>query len=432
MTNDQQKALVFLDQFLDDVLQGGIPSVSLNGYAGVGKTWLVAHWVARALEKAPGLRIVITAPTNKAVDVLRAKCGHLNVDFRTLDSFLGFKVKRDDDWKMKRSRNTKATDKDHVDILVVDEGSMVKDEYFQEVRHMSVPVVYVGDPAQLQPIGEECSPALSQERSIRMVEPTRQAADSPIHKLADFLRHKVEDGGNFSLHDLRSLTTGDKRVTFTSLRNVHNWADAALDKGMDCRILAFTNACVNEHNAIMHRRRYPHNPLFGEGELALVNEAFEYDDETLLCNGELLRVVSCQEVEPICDVRTFEVQAQKLRSNLQVDGETFDEVLTLHVALDAEHALRVHRDLTNRIYEARREGRMRESDELLEQRRPLNKLAPLRHSYSNTIHKSQGSTYDIAICDFPDIYRSKEMRARLFYVGVTRPSEFLVMAYSGG
>lgn len=436
MTNDQTRALAFLYQFLERALFAPHSSyfASLQGYAGVGKTWLIGNWLEEVLANYPDLRITVVAPTNKAVDVLRAKCGHLKVQFRTLDSFLGFRVKRDDDWKMQRHRNTKSVDgNDGPDFVVCDEASMVKKEYHEELRHRDVPVLYVGDPAQLQPVGEEQSPAFTVPDTFLMQEVARQAAGHPIIEMATYLRGMVNSGGWFTLSDLRQFAKdGDRRIAFTNYRNVHDWAERAIEKGMDARILAFTNAAVGENNAVMHKRLYPDAPLFGKGEMVLVNEAFDYDDETLLCNGELLRVEDCHEAEPIAGVETYTVTAKRLASSLVVDGETVGNTLTMHCALDPELAVRVHRDLTNKIYEARAAGDMGLMDKLMAARRPLNKLAPLRHSFSNTIHKSQGSTYDVALLDFPDIYRSREMRARLFYVGATRPSQYLVLAHSGG
>lgn len=435
MTDDQTRAITFLDAYLARVLEQ--PNVSafacLEGYAGVGKTWLVGHWLERVLEVHPGLKIVVVAPTNKAVDVLRAKCGHLPVDFRTLDSFLGFRVKRNDDWKMEKHRSSKAADAEGPDLVIVDEASMVKKEYHQELAWRAVPVLYVGDPAQLQPVGEELSPAFVEvEDRCLMTQIVRQAEGNPIIELATYLRHRVDDGQWFTLGDVRAFgKPDDRRIAFTNHRNVHDWAEQAINKGLDCRILAFTNATVNQHNATMHARRFPGVPLFGEGEMALVNEAFDYDDETLLCNGELLRVLGCERAEPVAGVEVYTVRAKRLANSLEVDGEAVGKELSILVALDPEQALRVHRQLTDEIYRLRREGQMGEAEKLFTQRRPLNKLAPLRHAYACTVHKSQGSTYDVAFCDFPDIYRSREMRARLLYVAATRPAQFLVMAHSG-
>lgn len=432
MTNDQTRALAFLDAYLATCQPGVSNFAALKGYAGVGKTWLIAHWVERLLEAKPDMRIVIVAPTNKAVDVLRAKCGHLPVNFCTLDSYLGFRVKRDDDWKMQRSRNTKSADADTPDLVICDEGSMVKGEYHKELEWRQVPVLYVLDPAQLEPIGEDGMPADKVQPSFLMEEIVRQAAGNPIIDLSTFLRHRVYDKNWFTLPDIRQFAKeDDRRIAFTNHSHVHNWACTAIDKGMDSRVLAFTNATVNDNNARMHAMRYADAPLFGVGELALVNEAFDYDDETLLCNGELLRITGCDRVDPIEGVEVYNVKGLRLRSSLVVDGDTVGNELDMLVPRSPEQAMRVHREMTDEIYRLRREGLMGKADELFKARRPLNKLAPLRHSYANTVHKSQGSTYDVAFVDFPDIYRSRDMRARLLYVAATRPAQFLVMAHSG-
>lgn len=457
-TTDQLNALGALDAWVAGTSSTESSFFCLQGYAGVGKTWLVGDWLERLLAANPEMNIVVVAPTNKAVDVLRSKCAGRVVNgeslvtlvtFRTLDSYLGFRVRRDDDWQMQRSRNEKKSD-GGPDLVVCDESSMVKEEYHQELRLRRVPVLYVGDPAQLQPVGEAQSLAFAVPDKVLMTQIVRQSEGNPIIALATHLRKLIEQGSNeFILHDLRQYATpGDRRIAFTGKQNVYTWAEAAIDKGLDCRILAFTNAAVGVHNATMHARRYPDAPLFGEGELALVNEAFEYDDggpdPVLMTNGELLRVLSCEKAEPVAGVDVYTVRAVRLANSLEVDGETVEGELKLSVARDPEQALRVHRALTGQIYDKiaevqslQRSGQsarqaQAELDTLYNTRRPLNKLAPIRHAYACTVHKSQGSTYDVAFVDFGDVYRSREMRARLMYVAVTRPSKFLVLLHNGG
>lgn len=425
LTSDQVRAIEAMDAWFAGTARGESSFFSLRGYAGVGKTWLTGHWLRGLLNEDSDLRVVVVAPTNKAVDVLRVKCGHLprdQVTFRTLDSYLGFRIKRDDDWQMQRSQHQRA-DEDVPDLVLCDEASMVKEEYHGQLRAKRVPVLYVGDPAQLQPVGEEASVAFSLPEATLMTQVVRQAAGNPIIELATYLRECIDTHAGFILQDLRQFASaGDRRVSFTGKHNVHDWAEAALDKGMDCRILAFTNAAVYDHNATMHRRRYPDAPLFGVGELALVNEAFELPDDELLTNGEILRVVACERADDIEGVVVYEVRAMQT-----IEGT--ERELRLLVAADADKAFKTHRELTDQIYTARRAGDMDVVNSLVKRRRPLNKLAPLRHAYACTVHKSQGSTYDVAFVDFSDIYRSRDMRARLMYVSATRPSQFLVIAH---
>lgn len=438
MTQDQSGALRFMTEFAQRYVNqkrgGQQQAASLCGYAGVGKTWLLGHTIDELLDQNQGLRIVAAAPTNKAVDVLRSKITNKAVNFCTLDSFLGYRVKRNDDWKMERTKHTKDGQERQCDLLFVDEGSMVKKDMVEELSWAGMPIIYSGDPCQLQPVGEEVSTALVQAHRFEMREVVRQAKDNPINQLATYFRDLIENGGMFTLPGLRDMLPRDPRITFTSMRNIYGWANGALDKGLDTIVLAFTNAAVWQHNQAMHGMRYPDAPLFGVGELALVNETFELNDDTLLTNGELVRVLRCEECEPVADVRAFEVEFERTQGAITIRDakgeETTYATAVVKVAYNEGEALERHKQLTNAIYTARNEGRIGDYDKLLELRRPLNKLAPLRHSYARTLHKAQGSTHDVALLDFSDIYKARDMRARLMYVGATRPSQFLVMGHT--
>lgn len=445
MTADQTAARTALTQWFDATRKGVSSFFSLQGYAGVGKTWLTADWLAGLMRANPEFRIVVVAPTNKAVDVLRSKMRAQAPDvadkfeFRSLDSYLGYRIKRNDDWEMERSKGGQLNNgrkEREPDLVACDEASMVKLEYHTDLKMRRVPVLYICDPAQLEPVGEQASPACNVPDKVLMTEVVRQAKGNPIIDFATYMRGKVNDASSFILQDLRQFAReDDRRISFTGLSNVPRWACAAADKGLDCRILAFTNAAVSAHNAVMHRLRFPDAPLFGVGELALVNEAFEYkepdSEEELITNGELMRVVGCERAPDIAGVEVYAVQAQRLANNMEVNGEVVPRVYDMLVPLNADKATATHKQLTNALWDARRAGNHQEADRLLDLRRPLNLLAPLRHAYSCTVHKSQGSTYDAAIVDFSDVYRSREMRARLMYVAGTRPSKFLVFAHGG-
>lgn len=426
-SKDQEQAFEFLKKFERPSKGGGPKTAVLSGYAGVGKTWLAAEW----LMQVRGRNIVVVAPTNKAVDVLRNKCCDLKADFRTLDSFLGFRIRRNDDWEMEKFRGRGVDD---ADLVVCDEASMVKQDYNQELRHRKVDILYLGDPAQLAPIGEETSSVFENKHSFLMTEVIRQAGDSPVLDITTYLRDRVNDNQYFSLKDLRAISRKDPRLTYTSVDNLHEWGQGALDQGLEVRILSFTNMRVNYHNAMMHRMRYPDAPLFGVGEQALVNETFEYDDDTLLTNGEIVKVTACEQVDPIEGVEVFDVTCDRInipKVSTDVPGVEVYQTLTMKVARDPDRALQVHRRLTNEFYELKRADRMKEAQEVGRRRRPLNKLAPLRHCYASTVHKAQGSTYDIALVDYPDISKCRDMRARLLYVACSRPSQYLVMTHSG-
>lgn len=432
LKGDQPRASAFLDAWLvsKDMF------AALQGYAGTGKTALVGYWLETVIARHPKWRIIVLAPTNKALDVLRSKCGHLNVVFMTIDSFLGNKIKRNDDGETEKSRGK---GQESPDLIVCDEASMVKAEYDRDLRMRRVKTLYVGDPAQLPPINEDLSSTFTVPQKFLMTEIIRY--DGAIIKVATFLRERIESKQMFLLGDLMDFRDESRQLSFIRLDQMHDWALKAVGKGMDTRIVAFTNMDVNRHNAIMHRALYPDAPFFGIGERIVVNETFELpgegrtdvdgrQEQEMLYNGEMLTVTSCEQAEDVAGVAIYDVGVSRKQMSVEVNGERVNPECadyTLQVAFDEDHMKSVHKDLTAGIYAARRENNHAEVKRLIDLRRPLNKLAPLRHSYSCTVHKSQGSTYDIAFADWSSIYQSRD-RARMMYVATTRPSKFLVLA----
>lgn len=239
MTNDQTLALQFLDNFADK----GWRHACLEGYAGVGKTWLIGHWLDALLKRCPGLRVLVAAPTNKALDVLRGKCGHLRVDFRTLDGYLGYRVKRNEDGDMERHKSGKPLS---YDIVVVDEASMVKLSYHRELLAQRVPVLYVGDPAQLQPVGEELSPAFDTEHKCTMTEVVRQAADNPIIQLATYLRQRF---GSETSPEARSFAVGVETALRRRCRELREQAEAEAKGVSNGRALVLASLYEQERKA---------------------------------------------------------------------------------------------------------------------------------------------------------------------------------------
>lgn len=419
-------------QFLNDWLANrNALTACLMGYAGTGKTWLAADWAKSVLAANPKMNLMILAPTNKALDVLREKCGHLNAGFRTIDSFLGNRIKRNDDGEMEKSRGKGS---ENPDLIICDEASMIKAEYDIDLRRRGVKLLYLGDPPQLPPINEKLSTTFNCEHTFLMTEVVRY--DGAIIKVATFLRECYTEAKSFILSDLMAFKDETRQLSFIKMDNLHDWALQAIRKSMDARIIAFTNAAVNEHNAIMHRSLFPNDELFGVGEKVVVNETFELpttnpdsDETDMLYNGEMLTVLSCREnLKLECGVRTFSVEVCRGASRtLEVNGVPVAAEYVLNVALDADHAAATHKMLTNQVWDARRSGDNAEVKRLIDLRKPLNKLAPLRHSYSCTTHKSQGSTYDIAFVDWSNIFRSQD-RTQMMYVATTRPSKYLVIA----
>lgn len=76
------------------------------------------------------------------------------------------------------------------DLVIVDEASMVSYDVLESLRRHSVPVLFVGDHGQLEPVGE--NPGLMRNPEIRLEQIHRQAEGSEILQFAHFVRNGGE------------------------------------------------------------------------------------------------------------------------------------------------------------------------------------------------------------------------------------------------
>lgn len=193
-TNDQKNAIRNLCYFLYD---NNMRTFGLYGYAGTGKTTTITKLIHYLLYKNYINSIVFTAPTNKAVNVIKSKFRNdlddlvrtklkstianseslddvldkleekgFKVNFLTIHKLLNFQNDFDVEGERIFIKGDKAS-LDNYDLVIVDESSMIP---FQIIMHLfeeankknilsvRIPkVLFIGDPAQLPPVNEELS-----------------------------------------------------------------------------------------------------------------------------------------------------------------------------------------------------------------------------------------------------------------------------------
>src|SRR5215212_5623898 len=154
--------------------RNGTPQVfRLFGYAGTGKTTLARH----IAEHVDG-KVLFAAFTGKAAQVMRSKgCGGAS----TIHSLIYRPLESDDKepsfelWDDAPARQAK--------LIVIDECSMVDAELGRDLMSFNVPLLVLGDPAQLPPVAgggffTEAAP------DAMLTEVHRQAQDDPIVRLS--------------------------------------------------------------------------------------------------------------------------------------------------------------------------------------------------------------------------------------------------------
>jgi TATA-binding-like protein domain of the TOTE conflict systems/AAA domain/UvrD-like helicase C-terminal domain len=233
LTGDQNNALAKIQDFLTSDENVFI----LQGYAGSGKTTLLKGLVDYFL--AIEQKYQLMAPTGRAAKVINQKTGFeattIHKGIYSFDELEEIEIKKEEKsdvsfiYYYKLRNNTEA----YNTIFLVDEASMVSDiqsqgEFFRfgsghllkdliEYSHISFPnsiskIIFIGDPAQLPPIGMNFSPALdkkylNEKYNLRIVnteirEVKRQDADNGILNSATKIR-KCLTSGFFNDFDLR-------------------------------------------------------------------------------------------------------------------------------------------------------------------------------------------------------------------------------------
>jgi exodeoxyribonuclease-5 len=146
---------------------------ALAGYAGCGKTTIIAH-LARTW---PDVAVVTLC--GKAVDVLRKKGV---TQAQTLHSLI-YTTEQMPNGKPRFYRRSCLPD---VRTIIVDEASMINTDLVDDVLSFGLPVLFVGDHGQLQPIGTD--PGIMKDPHFRLETIHRQAAGNPILRLATAFR----------------------------------------------------------------------------------------------------------------------------------------------------------------------------------------------------------------------------------------------------
>jgi exodeoxyribonuclease-5 len=427
LTPDQDRALA---EILAAQERGG--RYLLTGYAGSGKTTLMQALARKLVARHQS--VVLTAPTHKAVAVLASKlrqAGIEDVDCRTVHSLLSLKPKpHGDRLVFQRDRRAEPV---MADVVVIDECSMVGADMLTHIKgHLPMSfVLFVGDPAQLPPVGEVASGTFATTRRSHLSTIVRQGADNPILAAAHAIRES--QGGPMDWSWAKSAKAPPMGVYVPS--DPDAWMREAFtspkfDADPDrARYLAWTNDRVAQVNAKVRRWRYGDEipTPFMPGERALVRAPVILQDTILFNTNDEGRVIDIAPASfefdfASCDGVpgwTAEVPSWRVTLRREDDG--------------AEHA--VHMPADDRAYNRVLARITDEAGEASYRWKHLHEfkssMARLQSIYAMTVHTSQGSTFANAFVDLPDIRRRAQSNVletqQMLYVAATRPSHALVL-----
>jgi exodeoxyribonuclease-5 len=366
----------------------------LFGYAGTGKTTLAKHFA----ENING-KVLYGAFTGKAAHVLTQK----GCTARTIHSLIYRPLQRSQkdirELKEKIDETLDAVEKEKLELklkelskkhgrplfelvedsevrdaalIIIDECSMVGKQMGQDLCSFGVPILVLGDPGQLPPIGD-AGFFTAQTPDILLTEVHRQAQDNPILKLATFARNSEEipcgDYGGGVVVKRKNQVTADEIMA----------ADQVLIGKNETR-----RTWNNRIRQIKYNKDYV-DPQLGDKVICLKN-----NNKSGLMNGslwELSDYVNVQSDTVFTVINSLDQDYNCMQVKMYVDIFRGKEI-----------------DFFNRM-----EG-----------------VEDFDYGYAVTVHKSQGSQWDkVILLDESHSFRST--KDKWLYTGITRAAKELTI-----
>eukprot|EP01129_Flabellula_baltica_P013265 TRINITY_DN6129_c0_g2_i1.p1 TRINITY_DN6129_c0_g2~~TRINITY_DN6129_c0_g2_i1.p1 ORF type:complete len:448 (-),score=43.89 TRINITY_DN6129_c0_g2_i1:64-1407(-) len=410
--------------------------VILEAPAGAGKTYAVSKLI-KFFTEAGGKSVVVSAPTHKALTVLRNKITIDNnnlIKFMTIHSVL----------KMKHTYNlegehsfykTKDELKKEFDLWVIDEVSMIDRELCKHIksyinRH-SIRLIMLGDRLQLPPVNYHSSPIFNGKLTTFTLIENVRANTSEILYVYNVFRNYAESelidivAISNSMTGIGCVRVIDKNNTFNVFRelgDIENWT-----------ILSYTNKKCDYYNKTI--RHYildlPSNN-FTTGDILISKKHFKVG--TLRCPSSYkMRVETIEKLST--EVFGIDVDYHSMDVSCITDPNRKCPKINV-VSEDSKNLLEktiknvkllITDSLDKEVYTQRDIDSIWET--YYEELYSVN--SPVTYGYAITVHKSQGSTYNRVIIDINDIITKSrddhKLASRLLYTAVTRAASEIIL-----
>ncbi|UAM97249.1 AAA family ATPase [Polaribacter litorisediminis] len=470
LNGDQQNTVGHINDFLESDKSIFI----LQGYAGTGKTTLISG-IVKYLEENKRLFNII-APTGRAAKVLKDKTGF----GRTIHSSI---------YKLEDLKAINAESKELADhsvkyyfpidlesnnerVLIVDESSMIsskeaKNELFDFgtnfllndllmhtfTTNKNNKIIFVGDPAQLPPVGDNQSKALEIDyfkelgyacEFSELTQVMRQD-DNLILENANSIRALLKESSRNTIelkYDQESFVKLDSYDIVNQFTNLY--PNPEIGDGV---IISFSNAQAYHYNFALREVLFPDQKAIVAGDIIMINNNNQYSYKTELYNGDLAKVVQVSQhtVEQSVPVyvlrngkRIKEIIKLKFRE-IAFRVPHFDEDICCYIIDDLLNS--IDRDLTldmtkalyinfvmrfNQEQEKRRQnglskfkvGSKEFKDALIKD--PFYNALRVKYGYAITCHKSQGGEWDKVFVDYSGRAGLSNDALRWTYTATTR------------
>ena len=448
-TKEQEKAIILLADFLLSRERDTV--FLLKGYAGTGKTSLLA-----ALVRTLGMlqqRVMLLAPTGRAAKVLSSYAG---VPAYTIHRKI-YRQKSITDMDVFQNDVNLRQDT----LFIVDEASMIANDahdttvfgtgrLLDDLMHYvysceGCRLVLVGDTAQLPPVGEEESPALSRTMlegygmevtELQLTQVVRQLEESGILWNATMLRSLIQNDEMFEFPKLRGKTFPDVKA-LPGDELIEALEQSYRKYGTDGTIVVTrSNKRANIYNNGIRARILDHEEELSSGDLIMVAKNNYYWTEreqaangvnpnsmAFIANGDVAVVRRLRNERSFYGFRFIDATIEFP----DYDNKEMDVTVLLDT-LQSEAPALTHQQqeaLFNGVWEDYPELTNRREHMKCLRQDPYYNALQIKYAYAVTCHKAQGGQWEHVYID--QGYITEEMLTpdyfRWLYTAITRATK---------
>lgn len=263
LTISQQKGLDYMAHFMNNPNKTWMV---LRGAAGTGKTYMLDAFL-----KSLSMSKAVAAPTHKAVRVIenatkvRGETLHSLHGLRPNFNIANFKVgsMRFDPMGEQKLGNYK--------VIAIDEASQIPEGIHRltvdRARKLGVKIIYIGDPYQLPPIGENrISRVFATEDAFELTEVVRQKEDNKLLLLLMELRKDIQKGHNRinnalvarAKNEIRDMDTGIQTLKASKQNELFDLYFENVTDIRRTRYTAWRRDTIADANDRIRHKLFPH------------------------------------------------------------------------------------------------------------------------------------------------------------------------------
>ena len=493
LTSQQESALCAVREFIND------PDTTvfiLRGYAGTGKTTMIQSIIHAVEPMRPHCKLM--APTGRAAKMLKERTGHNastihraiydldKIEATDLDENgvpVGSPIQVDEVrrteakeidrlhicFKIRTLDNEHAPDKC---LCIVDEASMIPSiKSCEEMLHFGTDVLlddlmtylqplkggkvlFIGDPAQLPPVGDNKSAALCEQYfidrgikvcSAELTEVVRQAGESTILKNAMMIRDILNSKVRNSIEFEKGLDTVDINATGVAETYCNLVSSPCIGESV---VICFSNSMVKDYNDAIRELYFPGATDIVAGDiLQIVKNNVGVHDGLDLFNGDFVKVIAASNTtetlsapvwadlgkgrEKVHVSVTFRDVTLQLEDGTQMNCKIIDDLLNNRErGLNQLQILSLYINFKMRFNESVKHLNLTASTKedmyyKALKRDPYYNAVQAKYGYAITAHKSQGGEWKSVFVDYTGRTGLNDDSLRWCYTATTRAIDTL-------